>query len=157
MLSYWKCCHGYSHQTIVCRYCWKILDWSCLFSDMSWQLVLNNFEMCACLFKNEAAIDKILITWKRNNIFYYNYNCSSLIRTSDQRKIVQIKQLSQKIFTAPWLQNLAGYSYLLPKYHVKISRKKKNGWFLFISLFVKKQNKHFTYVSLWRSAFKRAL
>ena len=42
----------------------------------------------------------------------------------------------KNISTAPWLKNLVGYSYLLPKYHVKISLE-KNGWFLFISLFVK--------------------
>ena len=41
------------------------------------------------------------------------------------------------VFTAPWLKNLVEYSYLLPKYSVKISREKKNGRFLFISLFVK--------------------
>ena len=39
-------------------------------------------------------------------------------------------------FTAPRLKNLVEYSYLLPKYSVKISRE-KNGRILFISLFVK--------------------
>ena len=45
------------------------------------------------------------------------------------------KEALKKI-TAPWLKNLVGYSYLLPKYHVQISRE-KNGRFLFISLLVK--------------------
>ena len=31
----------------------------------------------------------------------------------------------KKNFTAPWLKNLVEYSYLLPKYNVKISREKK--------------------------------
>ena len=34
--------------------------------------------------------------------------------------------------TAPWLENLIEYSYLLPKYNVKISQEKKMGvFFLF--------------------------
>ena len=38
----------------------------------------------------------------------------------------------KKILTAPWLKNLVEYSYLLPKYSVKISREKKMGvFFLF--------------------------
>ena len=39
-------------------------------------------------------------------------------------------------FTAPWLKSLVEYSYMLPKYSVKILRE-KNGRFVFISLFVK--------------------
>ena len=42
-----------------------------------------------------------------------------------------------KSFTASWIKNLVGYSYLLTKYHVKISQGKKKNGFLFISHFVK--------------------
>ena len=36
------------------------------------------------------------------------------------------------LFTAPWLKNLVEYSYLLPKYSVKILQEKKMGiFFLF--------------------------
>ena len=46
-------------------------------------------------------------------------------------KLIQIRTF-KKIFTAPWLKNLVKYSYLLPKYSVKISREKKMGvFFLF--------------------------
>ena len=48
---------------------------------------------------------------------------------------VNCGHLKKKI-TAPWLKNLVEYSYLLPKYSLKILRE-KNGRFLFISLFVK--------------------
>ena len=54
----------------------------------------------------------------------------------------------KNFFTAPWLKNLE-YSYLLPKYSVKISREKK--WaFSFYFTFCKRGILH---VSLWRVAF----
>ena len=50
--------------------------------------------------------------------------------------------------TAPWLKNLVEYSYLLPKYNVKILRQKK--WaFSFYFTFCKRGILH---VSLWRMA-----
>ena len=52
------------------------------------------------------------------------------------------------LFTAPWLKNLVEYSYLLPKYSVKILRDKK--WaFSFYFTFCKRGILH---VSLWRVA-----
>ena len=54
----------------------------------------------------------------------------------------------KKKFTAPWLKNLVEYSYLLPKYSVKILREKK--WaFSFYFTFCKRGILH---VSLWRVA-----
>ena len=42
----------------------------------------------------------------------------------------------KNFFTAPWLKNLVEYSYLLPKYSVKISREKKmDVFFLFHFLY----------------------
>ena len=35
------------------------------------------------------------------------------------------------LFTAPWIEKLVEYSYLLPKYSVKISREKMGIFFLF--------------------------
>ena len=54
----------------------------------------------------------------------------------------------KKIFTAPWLKNFIEYSYLLPKYSVKILQEKK--WaFSFYFTFCKMGILH---VSLWRVA-----
>ena len=54
----------------------------------------------------------------------------------------------KKFFTAPWLKNLVEYSYLLPKYSVKILQGKK--WaFSFYFPFCKRGTLH---VSLWRVA-----
>ena len=54
----------------------------------------------------------------------------------------------KNFFTAPWLKNLVKYSYLHPKYSVKISREKK--WaFSFYFTFCKRGILH---VSLWRVA-----
>ena len=55
----------------------------------------------------------------------------------------------KKFFTAPWLKNLVKYSYLLPKYSVKISREKKMGVFFLFHFFCKRGILH---VSLWRVA-----
>ena len=46
--------------------------------------------------------------------------------------LCKLRTLKKKKFIAPWLKNLKEYSYLLPKYSVKILREKKMGvFFLF--------------------------
>ena len=66
---------------------------------------------------------------------------------SDQNTFVNCGHL-KKNFTAPWLKNLVEYSYLLPKYSVKILGGKK--WaFSFYFTFCKMGILH---VSLWRAA-----
>ena len=57
---------------------------------------------------------------------------------------LQIEDIYFFFFIVPWLKSLVEYSFLLPKYHVKISRG-KSGWFLFYFTFCKG---HFTCKSM---------
>ena len=67
---------------------------------------------------------EVLICPQETENFKANSFNVSARKLQDQATFVNCGHL-KKNFTAPWLKNLVEYSYLLPKYSVKILREKK--------------------------------